>query len=171
MGKVSREQYEQSDAVLSACQRYRYLLFRRWRGTGTTMWIIGLNPSTADAEQDDPTIRRCVGFAKRCGCVALYMGNLFGWRATDPAHLKRVSNPVGPDNNDYLVDMASQSKWIVAAWGANPIATPRGEEVQRLLRGREIYCLGTTAAGAPRHPLYLRREAPLVRWCSGESDG
>lgn len=104
-----------SDALLSTCGLYRYWLSRTW-GDTPPLVVIGLNPSTADAMQDDPTIRRCIGFARREGCGGLMMLNLFAFRATDPAMLYTTQARVGP-LNDYMLHRLATGK-VLAAWGA-----------------------------------------------------
>jgi hypothetical protein len=135
--------------------------------------FIMLNPSTADANLDDPTIRRCIGFAKSWGCHGLLVVNLYALRAHNPRRLWEASDPVGPKNDTYLenyIDRALWLKWpLVAAWGAN--AKPdRVAQVLALARcgampGEEsLQALGVTKSGAPRHPLYLRADAVLAPW-------
>ncbi len=145
-------------AVLSSCGQYRYGLTRTFfTGTGTVLFIM-LNPSTADAEMDDPTIRRCIGFARRWGFQELKVGNLFALRATDPRELKRVSDPIGPENDRYLMHMSGSADAVIAAWGAHGIYRNRSQHVLGLLEGT-VECLGLTKQGYPRHPLYLRADA------------
>jgi hypothetical protein len=149
-----------SDAVISECGGYRYSLSRRW-GSGPALRVVMLNPSTADATVDDPTIRRCIGFARREGFAALTVLNLYAYRATDPKALLTCPDPVGPDNNAWLAAHLQGSASVLAAWGANA----RPERVQRVLslvRGVDWRCLGTTKQGHPRHPLYVRGDQPLV---------
>ncbi len=149
-----------SDARLSTCGRYRYWLLRPL-GAGPTALFCMLNPSTADAKVDDPTIRRCIGFAKAWGCGALEVVNLFAWRATDPsvviAAFRRGEDIVGPDNDEAIIDAARRAGIVIAAWGGEPIAANRGNHVMKLLsRVADVHCLARTEAGAPRHPLYLK---------------
>ena len=118
------------------------------------LWI-GLNPSTADAMQDDPTIRRVVGFAKQFGYGSVLVGNLYALRATNPKTLREIDNPVGRFNDDFLRQLAGRSELILVGWGANAIQD-RADAVMSLLRGYGIYCLGKTKSGHPKHPLYLR---------------
>src|SRR3954453_788312 len=109
----------EQNAVISACGRYRYLLTRQvGPGTRTAVFIM-LNPSTADATDDDPTIRRCIGFARQWGCGRLAVLNLFALRATDPAWMKQADNPVGPENRDWFdrTFPASHDGPVVCAWG------------------------------------------------------
>lgn len=148
-----------ASAVLSPCRTWRYALERRW-GDGTFAMFVGLNPSTADEHVDDPTIRRCIGFAKTWGFGGLLMGNLYAYRATKPADLACADDPLGPDADVWLTTMMVRSGIVVAAWGAHPLVRARERDVVALLGGeRNVYCLGRTQAGHPRHPLYLRRDA------------
>lgn len=147
------------DAQLSEDGRYRYQLTRRW-SEGPVACFIGLNPSTADARVDDPTIRRCIGFARSWGCGALEMLNLFALRATDPRVMRADSAPVGPDNEQWLRSACERSEIIVACWGVHGVHLGRAGEVRGLL-GDDLLCLGTTKDGHPRHPLYLPASAQL----------
>jgi hypothetical protein len=127
-----------------------------------------LNPSTADAEQDDPTIRRCVGFSRSWGAGALVVVNLFALRSTDPAALLTHPEPVGADNDEHLRDVALDA-WrdggrLVCAWGAHLAAPPRALEVHERVRDMDPLCLGTTKSGAPRHPLYVKATTVPTPW-------
>ena len=163
-------------ATISPCGRYRYLLERLW-GSGPSATFVMLNPSTADAETDDPTIRRCIAFTKAWGCNNLSVVNLYGLRATDPRELRRADDPVGPGNDEAiwqrLMIHSSWEDWpIVAAWGtkANPYIVRRMLDRARGA-GVNFSCLGVTMDGHPRHPLYLPRTAELVRWPNGGHEG
>ena len=150
------------DAVLSEDGVYRYELYRRWAdNTRPVLWVM-LNPSTADAEIDDPTIRRVIGFSQSWGFQAAIVCNLFALRATNPQALRTHSDPVGPDNDDYLMRAVCASDRIVVAWGAHPFASSRAAWVKKLLPNS--HCLGVTKEGHPRHPLYARADAQLVKW-------
>jgi hypothetical protein len=159
-------------ARLSEDGLYRYELARRW-ALGPTARFIMLNPSTADAELDDPTIRRCVGFARALGCGALTVANLYAYRATRPTDLWRAADPVGPRNDETLAALARSAVTaggpLIAAWGAG-VRADRVEAVLHLLEdaaARDLLtALGITKAGAPRHPLYLPSSARPVRWPS-----
>jgi hypothetical protein len=161
----------EATATFSPCRRYRYALTRTWADAPGAVFVT-LNPSTADALADDPTIRRCIGFARAWGCGGLTVVNLFGLRATDPAQLTRVHDPVGPDNDVVIRDVVTRAadfpaqRPVVAAWGAHPAAGKRAREVGGMLarQGVEVLCLGVTAAGHPRHPLYVRGAQRLVSW-------
>lgn len=134
--------------------RYRYLLWRRWADADSLLFIM-LNPSTADAAQDDPTIRRCIGFARAWGFGGVEVVNLFAWRATLPRDLARARAPVGPHNDRAIVEAAARSRAVIAAWGVHGALRGREAEVARLLASTRLRCLGTTIEGAPRHPLYV----------------
>lgn len=164
-----REALPASDAILSPCGGYRYLLTRRW-GAGRALAIVMLNPSTADASVDDPTIRRCMGFARREGFDGIEVANLYAFRATKPGKLALVDDPEGPDNLDHLRRLAIQRRdggVILCAWGASEHADPghvRGVTNQLQHYGAALVCLGKTKAGAPRHPLYVHADQALERF-------
>jgi hypothetical protein len=157
-------------AVLSDDGRYRYHLSRWWESRGPVMNFLMLNPSTADADVDDPTIRRCISFARREGCFAVNVANLFALRATDPAVMASDPGRVGPENDQWLeryLDVAQvDGCFLVAAWGSHKIARDRAAIVaeRARLRGVIVHCLGKTADGSPRHPLYVKGDQPLEVW-------
>lgn len=158
--------FQRSYAVISDCGRYRYSLGRRW-GDGPTCAFIMLNPSTADADVDDPTIRRCIGFAKREGCGALVVVNVFPFRATKPADLWRQDAPTrngGPEGEIYLERAVRESALIIAAWGAD---TRGCEHWIKFRHSRRLMCLGKTRDGHPRHPLYVKGDTPLIPLVGG----
>lgn len=142
-------------AILSDCRTYRYALSRSWDESLATVVFIGLNPSTADETKDDPTIRRCIGFAKSWGYGSLVMLNLFAYRATDPTKLQLVEDPVGPDNNWHIKTVSKASDLVVAAWGNHGSLLRRSTIVKRAVP--KLYHLGLTKIGEPRHPLYLKK--------------
>lgn len=139
-------------AILSPCRTYRYTLERRW-GAGPFVLFVGLNPSTADETTDDQTIRRCISYAKAWGYGGLLMGNLFAYRATDPRDLPAGDEAVGPDTDVWLTTLSVRAGLAIAAWGANGRADARSEEALAVLG--DVYCLGTTKGGYPRHPSRL----------------
>ncbi|MEU8272630.1 DUF1643 domain-containing protein [Sphaerisporangium sp. NPDC049002] len=153
-------------AVLSSDGCYRYHLARRW-AEGAAVTFVMLNPSTADHHVDDPTIRRCVGFARAWGYGGLAVVNLFAWRATRPVDLGAAGDPVGPDNDEHLVaaarDAVTAGAPLVAAWGAHAPAW-RVEQVLALPGMRGLTALALTQAGHPRHPLYLRATLKPQPW-------
>lgn len=156
---------------------YRYWLERDWwdktctvPNPGVSLLVfVMLNPSTADGEVDDPTIRRCIGFARREGATAMHVMNLYALRATDPAALLAHPDPVGVGNDEVLRTVARYHHHFktVVAWGAHKMVTP---DRTRILTdaaekaGTTLWCLGRTKAGAPRHPLYVKADQPLIPW-------
>ncbi|MEE4296203.1 MAG: DUF1643 domain-containing protein [Wenzhouxiangella sp.] len=156
-----------SGANFSRCRRYRYTLWRRWSDEGPQVMIIGLNPSTADAKHDDPTIRRCTRFARDWGGGGLVVVNLFAYRATYPSDLKAEPEPIGPRNDAWIRRMADQSQIVVAAWGNHGTWLDRADRVRRMLKER-LSCLRLTAAGQPAHPLYLPARLFPKPWRDGD---
>lgn len=166
-----------ADALLSRDGRYRYWLTRRW-GPGTRVCWVMLNPSTADATVDDPTIRRCIAFSKAWGHGSLIVVNLWAARATDPKALLTLGDPCGPDNAEAIDLAINGSAAVVLAWGA---FAGRMKAAERLRLWPEesaknalvpVYTLGRTKAGHPRHPLYVRGDtAPEPVWLPAAEDG
>ena len=166
-------------AILSEDRVYRYTLWRDWpmldgeerQGFGRKRayaMFVGLNPSTADEIQDDPTIRRCVGFANAWGYGALCMTNLFAFRATNPKEMMAAKDPIGPDNDTWIEDSAREAGIIIAAWGKHGHYLKRDEKVivkfSQILR-TDFKCFGRNKDGSPRHPLYLPKDAkPIPFW-------
>lgn len=155
--------YEESDAVLSDDGKYRYLLRRTWDHTKPRMLYVMLNPSTADASIDDPTIKSCVRLAKAQGYGSFEVVNLFGLRATDPKELLKAPDPAGPDNDRIVAAAVGRCDVVVCAWGAFQFAHERAKVLRNELRSGKpaIYCLGKTKSGAPKHPLYMKSGTPL----------
>ena len=125
--------------------------------------VIGLNPSTADETRDDPTIRRCIGFAKAWGSGALCMTNAYAYRATKPADMFAALDPVGAFNDHWLLECAGAASMALAAWGSN-ILPARRAQLCCLFRDISVNCLGVTASGEPRHPLYIRADMRPQVW-------
>ncbi|MFF7335389.1 DUF1643 domain-containing protein [Streptomyces sp. NPDC008150] len=152
-------------AVFDSQRRtYRYLLTRIWNPAMPPAVFVMLNPSTADASSNDPTIRRCLSYAVREQAGGIVIANLFALRSTDPRALTRHSDPVGPYNDAFLRRAAAGAHRVIAAWGGGGFQGGRAERVLEMLGGMRIpvSCLGVTATGQPRHPLYLRKDAALV---------
>lgn len=167
------------DTIFSPDRRYRYTLWREWEmddllsgGRGNEpmpfryLAVIGLNPSTADEKQDDPTIRRCIDFAKRWGFGALCMLNLFAWRDTKPAGMKKAAEPIGEDNHHHLLRCASAAGLVLAAWGKNGSYRNQDLTVSQWLGGAGVtlHCLRTNGDGSPEHPLYVPADTQPVLW-------
>lgn len=148
----------QSSAVFDATGHYRYWLSRTWDPEGQAVNFMMLNPSTADQVRLDPTVSRCLSFAVRWGFGTLIVTNLFAWRSPDPSELRRVPDPVGPENNRFLLQGVEESALRVAAWGVHGSLHQRDEAVLKLVESFPLTLLGLTKHGAPRHPLYLRAD-------------
>jgi hypothetical protein len=154
---------DRSGAVLSPCGTWRYRLTRRWGDAPLALFVM-LNPSTADAEIDDPTIRKCVGFARRWGMGGVVVGNLFAFRATRPADMLAAADPVGPDNRAWLEEMAAGAAAsggiVVCAWGANGKHMDQDAAVLGWLEAAGVRptALRVNKDGTPMHPLYVPYE-------------
>lgn len=167
-----------SAAVFSPGRTHRHILTRGCALPGQIdVGLLMLNPSTADAFKNDPTITRGQGFADRLTmerfqrrCRSLVVGNVYGLRSTDPRGLWAATDPVGVANMAAIEWIATNALNIIVAWGANA----RDADVARVrdalhVRGsdRPVWCLGVTKSGAPRHPLYLAADTPFEPWPRG----
>ena len=148
-------------AHISECGKYRYSLARWWDDDLPIVAFVMLNPSTADALIDDPTIRRCIGFAKAWGCGRVEIYNLFALRSTDPKALRETFDPVGPANDDILRGIAACCVRTIAAWGSHGKLWNRGPKVAAMFGGR-LEALAVNADGTPKHPLYVKGDAQPV---------
>jgi hypothetical protein len=138
---------------------YRYSLWRRVGESRKRVLFVMLNPSTADAIVDDPTIRRCMGFARTWRFGELEVCNLFAYRTPCPSALLRAADPVGPSNDRALSRAVARADRVIAAWGVIGMRSTRALVVLEMLRGVRLECLGRTRDGAPRHPLYVPSRA------------
>ena len=168
----------ESDALISDCGEYRYRLWRHWGDgcMGVAVFLM-LNPSTADGHIDDPTIRKCCGFARRWGLHGIRVVNLFAWRSTDPRGLLGRVNAAGPENDEHVRAVVCRDVYhdtpadrVVCAWGSpknaelRQLVGARVNQVMRLVGDRELWCLGRSKDGHPRHPLMLSYTTPLERF-------
>jgi len=160
-------------AVFSPDERYRYALGRPLyteapaRGQHSVCTFVMCNPSTADAEQDDPTVTRCIRYAMRWGFGGLIVANAFAYRSTDPDQLRAAGvEPVGRDNDAVLAALARAADLVVCAWGVHGKLRDRGKAVRQLLeaRGARPHALRITKHGHPQHPLYLRGDLQPELW-------
>ena len=155
-------------AEFSPDRKYRYTLERTWDESKGTVVFIGLNPSTADESVDDPTIRRCIGYAKDWGYGRLVMLNIFAFRATNPTDLYKEKEPVGLLNKFYITEEIRKADLVITAWGTHGKWLGRGLEVYHeiceAVPQHKINALGFTKEGYPRHPLYLRSDLEPVTW-------
>jgi hypothetical protein len=171
-------------AEISPCGLFRWRLSRQWEPGGAelpeggtlvarpAMCIIGLNPSKADGQTDDPTVRRGMAFAKRESCKRLEMANLGAYRATSPDDFLAASDPLGPDSLEAIMDAAEASDIVVVAWGARAkvdwLADRAADVLEMLHRiGRPPKCFRLTKDGHPEHPLYIPGDAPLIPFAPG----
>ncbi len=157
----------EKQARISPCGKYRWWLRRSWDLSKRTAVFVMLNPSTADASVDDPTIRRCVNFAKNWGYGGLNVVNLFALRATDPAELLTSDvDPIGPGNYELILEQARPSEVMVAAWGSKvpKQLASHVDRVEKALvrRGAVVMCLKKNKDGSPGHPLYVPGTAGLI---------
>lgn len=152
-------------AIFSEDRRYRYKLTRdvpsilRWNRRAL---MIGLNPSIADENVLDPTLRRFMSFCQKWGATEMIVVNLFGLVSTDPRMLCKVYDPIGPENDKAIETAARTADIIVACWGAHPMARKRALEVWRMIRCSDVKCFGLNKDGSPKHPLYLPGNAELM---------
>ncbi|MEB3357573.1 MAG: DUF1643 domain-containing protein [Synechococcales bacterium] len=151
-----------SGAVFSACQTYRYALWRVWDDQKPWVLFLGLNPSTADGTRDDPTCRRCIGYAQSWGYGGVYVANLFAYRATHPYDLKAAEYPVGPETDEWIRDLNQRAARVIVAWGNHGSFLGRDRTVFPLLT--HPHCLAVTQIGHPAHPLYLKKSLQPSRW-------
>jgi hypothetical protein len=164
-------------AELSSCGRYRYVLWRRWDKTKPRLVFIMLNPSTADAETDDATVRVCIGRAQRMGFGGIRVINLFGYRATDPRELEAVADPIGEADHYLATHHGTGADLNIAAWGDGGLLKgwhrERYREALSILcvdYATPLHCLGLTGAGQPRHPLRISYDTPATPWINGRRD-
>lgn len=149
-------------AIISKCGLYRYELRRIWQPKSQLVCWVMLNPSTADANVDDPTIRRCMGYTALWGCGGIIVVNLFGLRATKAKELYKVDDPIGPDNYHYIFRASWETGLTIAAWGIRGKYLKQDEKV--LAQLTNAHYLTLTKTGSPGHPLYLRKDLKPIPW-------
>ena len=150
------------EADISACGKYRYRLRRTWDEDRGKVIFVMLNPSTADGLVDDPTIRRCMGYANEWGYGSMEVYNLFAFRASRPLNALRQNDAVGEENDEYLTRMASEKEGkVVVAWGGLGNVRVNGRRadyvMNKILRHNIVWCIKRNKNGTPAHPLYLRK--------------
>ncbi len=161
-----RDLLRQSWAVYSDCERYRYSLQRAWEGGLGRVTFVMLNPSTATEVQNDPTVERCERRARAMGYSAFQVVNIFAFRATDPADMRRAADPIGPENDAAILAAAAWADRIICAWGTHGAHLERGPQVAQMLRmaGHDLFHLGLSKGGAPKHPLYIGYSIQPMEW-------
>ncbi|WP_170603046.1 DUF1643 domain-containing protein [Ruegeria arenilitoris] len=155
-----------STAVYSDCEKYRYSLTRIWNTRGRKALFVMLNPSTATEIQNDPTVERCERRARALGFGAFQVTNIFAWRDTDPRKMRAAIDPVGPQNDEAILNGVDWADQVIAAWGTHGSHLNRGYAVENLLRdtGQPLFHLGLTKDGHPKHPLYIAYSQKPERW-------
>ena len=153
-----------SQAFFDKDKIYRYLLYRKWGNSNKKITWIMLNPSTADETVDDPTIRRCIRFAKQFGATELDIVNLFAYRSTNPKNLYHIANPIGKENDTYIIKSLETSFIVILGWGNHGKLLNRSKEViSNLLKpyNDKVFALKILKNGEPGHPLYIPYSAKL----------
>ena len=145
-----------SSAEFSPCRKYRFTLLRTWDETKPYAMFIGLNPSTADEIENDPTVTRCINYAKSWGYGGLCMTNIFSYRATNPEDMIAEKEPIGDGNDDWILKSAKEAGVVVAAWGDNGSHLGRSKQVRKLVPN--LHCLNLNTSGEPTHPLYQKAD-------------
>ena len=151
-----------SGAVFSNCRNYRYALWRTWNPGAGLVLFIGLNPSKANERRNDPTIRRCIAYARDWGYGGLLVANIYAYCATKPHDLFRAADPVGPDNDKWLCSLGDAANKIICCWGNHGLKDHARLPLPEM--EKPLYYLKLNRSGAPAHPLYLRKEAKPVLW-------
>lgn len=164
-------------ATFSPCRTWRYKLWRIWDTSKPPLVMLMLNPSTADETSNDPTVERCERRAYAGGFGGLIVMNIFAFRATDPEDMKAAADPIGPENDSHITNvlaLATLAKaggpamaWkICAGWGIHGSYLGRDRQVSKMFQdvGMPLYCLGVTASGQPRHPLYVGYGVTFQTW-------
>lgn len=151
------------DAVISKCRKYRFALWRIWDDSKPQVMFIGLNPSTADERSEDPTLIRCINYAKAWGFGSVCMANLFAYRATEPKDMLAEPEPVGIENDQWLVELSQKAALVVAAWGNNGTYLDRSFQVKKTIPN--LHYLKLNQSGEPAHPLYLKLDLKPVQFC------
>lgn len=154
----------QGSAVFDPTGNYRYLLWRTWQTDAPCLTFVMLNPSTADADRNDPTIRRCLQFAQSWGYGSLKVVNLFGFKATHPKILQQASDPIGTENDRHLLAAVQKSDRTIIAWGNWGTMQGRDRIVMDLISSYSVYCLGVNRSGQPKHPLYLSARTMPIQY-------
>lgn len=149
-------------AAISGCGSYRYSLWRIWDKSKPLVLFICLNPSTADGHKDDPTLRRLIAYARQWEYGGLFLGNLFAFRTPHPCELRKLADPVGPENDIYLKQMALTVSCIIFGWGNDGYLNGRDKQVLSMFPTG--MCFGVTKYGYPKHPLYLHKHSSLIPW-------
>ena len=143
-----------TDAKFSPCRKYRYVLYRIWDKTKPLVMFIGLNPSKADETRDDPTIRRCINFAKSWEYGGIFVTNLFAYRTNIPKKMKIYDDPIGEENDKWIKIISKKAAIVIAAWGNEGVYLNRARVIEKSISN--LKCIKINKSGEPSHPLYLK---------------
>lgn len=157
-----------SIAIYSNCEAYRYSLSRSWDRDGKRVFFIMLNPSTATEVQNDPTVERCERRARALGFGGFRVANIFAWRDTDPRKMRAATDPIGPENDQSILDGCDWADMIVCAWGTHGEHLNRGSQVAEMLQNKTLFHLGLSKHGHPKHPLYIAYSVQPIPWVSSD---
>jgi len=163
--KIFSNECDERSAVISRCGNYRYMLSRRWDSSLPVVAFVGLNPSTADHRDDDPTTRICVNYAKRWGFGTLLLGNLFSYRSTDPDNLSFIEDPIGPRADRYLYRILREADLVICCWTSRGRMGGRDLSVYKKIDNP--HCLAILSDGSPGHPLYKSASLRPIRYIRG----
>lgn len=151
-------------AKFDRSKRYRFSLQRIWQPELELATFVMLNPSTADHVKNDPTITRCINLSRSWGFGGINVVNLFAYRTSSPAHLRKIARPVGKENDRHIETNAANSARVILAWGNHGSWRGRNEEVLNLLSDFDLWCIGSTRTGQPKHPLYSPADVSLRKF-------
>lgn len=149
-------------AIFSSCRKYRYVLWRIWDESKPLIMFIGLNPSIADENKDDPTIRKCINLSKYWGYGGFYITNLFAYKSTDFNKIKSIDNPIGKENDRWIKKIIKRASDIVICWGNKGRYLNRDKELLKFIDN--VKCLGMTKCGCPKHPLYVNSKSKFSNY-------
>ena len=149
-------------AKFSKCRKYRYTLWRTWDTSKPKIMFLGLNPSTADETNNDPTVTRCINYANSWGYGGMFMMNIFAFRTTYPVELKKTSNPIGKDNNRWIKKVSLSVDKSIGAWGNDGMFLHRSTDIKKIVKN--LYCLKINSSGEPSHPLYLKATLKPIKY-------
>ena len=162
--KTSEHNKIKSTASYSDCELYRYSLKRVWQPDKKKVTFVLLNPSTATEQKNDPTVERCERRARTLGFGAFLVCNIFAWRDTKPKTMKLSIDPIGPNNDKAISDGCKWADTVICAWGTHGSHLNRGSKVLALIGKKNLYHLGLTKDGSPKHPLYISYKQKPIKW-------
>ncbi len=154
----------ETGAIFDKTQEYRYVLWRTWDQNAPRITFIMLNPSTANEFENDPTIRRCISFAKQWGFGSLGVVNLFAYRATNPIEIYTVDDPIGKENDLHILRELEKTELVILAWGTKGAYLNRDKNVLDMLSSFDLFAIDISKEGHPKHPLYLKGDSTPVRY-------